>query len=138
MRFLCERQCITVMRNAIIPSVRTCLDHKYSRSAVYSVSQLRDSALVLRHLLQFSVFPFRQGRGVKSIAKTRIHDLPTKASLSKGGPLQNGVDGLVYPTVVQQARNNMRQFDKCVLLTRIGNFYEVSLDAIYKPECIHP
>ena len=30
-----------------------------------------------------------------------------------------------YPTVVQQARRNMRRFDNCVLLTRVGGFYEL-------------
>lgn len=30
-----------------------------------------------------------------------------------------------YPTVIQQARNNMRKFEHCVLLTRVGNFYEL-------------
>ena len=34
-------------------------------------------------------------------------------------------DGPIYPTVVRQARNNMRKFSNCVLLTRVGNFYEV-------------
>ncbi|KAK7756832.1 hypothetical protein SLS62_001277 [Diatrype stigma] len=30
-----------------------------------------------------------------------------------------------YPTVVLQARRNMRKFDNCVLLTRVGGFYEL-------------
>lgn len=30
-----------------------------------------------------------------------------------------------YPTMVQQARNNMQKFENCVLLTRVGGFYEV-------------
>lgn len=30
-----------------------------------------------------------------------------------------------YPTVVLQARRNMQQFDNCVLLTRVGGFYEL-------------
>lgn len=30
-----------------------------------------------------------------------------------------------YPTVVQQARRNMQKFDNCVLLTRVGGFYEL-------------
>ena len=30
-----------------------------------------------------------------------------------------------YPTVVLQARRNMRRFDNCVLLTRVGGFYEL-------------
>jgi hypothetical protein len=36
-------------------------------------------------------------------------------------------DGPAYPTVMQQALNNMRKFSHCVLLTRVGSFYEVSL-----------
>jgi hypothetical protein len=34
-------------------------------------------------------------------------------------------DEPAYPTVVQQARNNMRKFSHCVVLTRVGSFYEV-------------
>lgn len=30
-----------------------------------------------------------------------------------------------YPTVVLQARRNMARFDNCVLLTRVGGFYEL-------------
>ena len=30
-----------------------------------------------------------------------------------------------YPTVVQQARNNINKFENCVVLTRVGSFYEV-------------
>lgn len=32
-----------------------------------------------------------------------------------------------YPTVVQQAKDNMRKFEDCVVLTRVGGFYEVGL-----------
>ncbi|KAB8766456.1 hypothetical protein FH972_026616 [Carpinus fangiana] len=30
-----------------------------------------------------------------------------------------------YPTVIQQAINNMHKFKKCVVLTRVGSFYEL-------------
>lgn len=30
-----------------------------------------------------------------------------------------------YPTVVLQALTNMRKFENCVLLTRVGGFYEL-------------
>jgi hypothetical protein len=30
-----------------------------------------------------------------------------------------------YPTVVLQARRHMQKFDNCVLLTRVGGFYEM-------------
>ncbi|KAK0673262.1 putative muts protein 1 [Cercophora samala] len=33
-----------------------------------------------------------------------------------------------YPTVVLQARRNMQKFDNCVLLTRVGGFYELYLE----------
>ncbi|KAK7527845.1 MutS2 protein [Phyllosticta citriasiana] len=42
-------------------------------------------------------------------------------------PLDNLDDdaGPAYPTVMQQVRNNMRRFPHCVVLTRVGNFYEL-------------
>lgn len=33
--------------------------------------------------------------------------------------------GPAYPTVVMQARRNMDKYDNCVLLTRVGGFYEL-------------
>lgn len=30
-----------------------------------------------------------------------------------------------YPTVILQVRRNMQKFDNCVLLTRVGGFYEL-------------
>jgi len=38
-------------------------------------------------------------------------------------PLEENIPS--YPTVVLQARNNMRKFENCVLLTRVGGFYEL-------------
>jgi hypothetical protein len=40
-------------------------------------------------------------------------------------PLQEEKSGPAYPTVVLQARNNMNKYDNCVLLTRVGGFYEL-------------
>lgn len=40
-------------------------------------------------------------------------------------PLQIGDKNPQYPTVILQARNNMRKFENCVLLTRVGGFYEL-------------
>ena len=30
-----------------------------------------------------------------------------------------------YPPVVQQAWNNMKKFENCIVFTRVGSFYEV-------------
>jgi hypothetical protein len=40
-------------------------------------------------------------------------------------PLPEEESGPAYPTVVMQARRNMHKFDNCVLLTRVGGFYEL-------------
>ena len=65
-------------------------------------------------------------RGAKTSVTVKADDLP-QGGLSLE-PLQRDLDApATYPTVVQQARNNMNKFDKCVLLTRVGSFYEACL-----------
>ncbi len=69
----------------------------------------------------------RQTRGTKSRATVKLKDLP-QGILDSGNTVRDWEDdGPAYPTVVQQARNNMRKFTDCVLLTRVGGFYEVCL-----------
>ena len=62
----------------------------------------------------------------KSIVQ--LHDLP-QGKLGKptsdAAPEEQDDGAPAYPTVVQQARNNMRRFGSCVVLTRVGNFYEL-------------
>jgi hypothetical protein len=41
---------------------------------------------------------------------------------------QQQYEGPSYPTVVLQARNNMIKFKDCVVLTRVGGFYELYFD----------
>lgn len=65
-------------------------------------------------------------RGAKSRATIQLSDLggrhePTGPGLAK----EADGDGKVYPTVVLQALKNMRKYEKCVLLTKVGSFYEV-------------
>jgi hypothetical protein len=40
-------------------------------------------------------------------------------------PLPLEDEGPTYPTVILQARRNMQKFENCVLLTRVGGFYEL-------------
>jgi hypothetical protein len=51
------------------------------------------------------------------------HDESTQPLPQPLPPL--GQDPPAYPTVVLQARQNMLKFDNCVLLTRVGGFYEL-------------
>ena len=66
-----------------------------------------------------------QRRGARSKATLTLQDLP-QASVEDGLATQEEeIDSPEYPTVIQQAWNNMRKFENCVLLTRMGGFYEV-------------
>ncbi|KAH0565767.1 hypothetical protein GP486_000837 [Trichoglossum hirsutum] len=62
-------------------------------------------------------------RGAKTRSRIKLANLP------QGGialePLPRDRDKPAYPTVIQQARRNMTKFEGCVLLTRVGSFYEL-------------
>jgi len=72
-------------------------------------------------------------RGRKSKAKTETirFDTSLPQGLLDDGPIPlDPIDATAnnshgYPTVIQQARNNMQRFEHCVLLTRVGSFYEL-------------
>ncbi|KAG7148643.1 MutS protein 1 like [Verticillium longisporum] len=80
-------------------------------------------------------------RGKKTKTTVRLEDLPQGVisfepppSVTINGPPQQQAaaeaapdsdDGPAYPTVLLQARRNMQKFDNCVLLTRVGGFYEL-------------
>ncbi|KAJ5899863.1 hypothetical protein N7495_004607 [Penicillium taxi] len=68
--------------------------------------------------------PIESRRHAKTKATVKLKDLPQ-------GPLKlelynDGVDDAPhYPTVVHGHRNNMQKFKNCVVLTRVGSFYEL-------------
>ena len=73
------------------------------------------------------VLPKSHVRGAKSKTTVQLKDLPQGILKTDNVASEEEDEGLTYPTVVQQARNNMRKFENCVLLTRVGGFYEVHL-----------
>lgn len=63
-------------------------------------------------------------RGAKTKTTVKLEDLPQGAL--KLEPFDDGVDDAPrYPAVVQGHRNNMQKFKNCIILTRVGSFYEV-------------
>lgn len=55
-----------------------------------------------------------------------LDDLPQGLIVpSEPLPEDQEEDEPAYPTVVLQARRNMQKFNNCVLLTRVGGFYEL-------------
>ncbi|KYK58233.1 MutS2 protein [Drechmeria coniospora] len=66
-----------------------------------------------------------QSRGKKTTTTISLSDLPQGPIKTESPGPQEDQDGPGYPTVVLQARRNMQKFDNCVLLTRVGGFYEL-------------
>ncbi|KAI0125941.1 muts domain V [Xylariales sp. AK1849] len=68
----------------------------------------------------------QQVRGKKTRTSVNLADLPQGAIKSNPLPPPEAEDGSpAYPTVVLQAKRNMAKFENCVLLTRVGGFYEL-------------
>ncbi|KAL4969299.1 mismatch repair ATPase MSH1 [Aspergillus stella-maris] len=71
-----------------------------------------------------SVLDQTQRRSAKTKSTLKLKDLPQGAV--KLESYQDVVEeGPRYPTVVQGHRNNMQKFKDCVILTRVGGFYEL-------------
>ncbi len=75
------------------------------------------------HLSRRRCLPRTPFRTAKTKASLKLDDLPQGAIALDSIPVED--DAPQYPTVVLQARTNMRKFENCVLLTRVGGFYEL-------------
>lgn len=65
-----------------------------------------------------------QIRGAKTQTTLNIDDIPQ--GIVKAKPLSDQDDAEPeYPPLLQQVRNNMLKFSHCVVVTRVGGFYEV-------------
>jgi hypothetical protein len=67
-----------------------------------------------------------QRRGAKKKATLVLNDLPQGALEGTALPPQDDTEP-EYPPLLQQVRNNMLKFSHCVLVTRVGGFYEVRI-----------
>ncbi|XXG94657.1 ribosomal protein P0 (A0) (L10E) [Hypoxylon texense] len=113
----------------------SCARDRVGRRAKHTVSPWRNlSALRLGGRVSSQVSMTRlhqkvQIRGKKTRSSMRLEDLPQgPIKLDQPAPPEPSADedsGPAYPTVVQQARRNMQKFENCVLLTRVGGFYEL-------------
>lgn len=66
-----------------------------------------------------------QSRGAKTKTAVKLKELTQGIIQTDCVPLPEEDEDPVYPTVVQGVKNNMVKFQNCVVLTRVGNFYEV-------------
>lgn len=66
-------------------------------------------------------------RGAKTKATKKLKELHQGPIAVDRLPDLEADDAPQYPTVIQGAKHNMMRFKNCVLITRVGNFYEVRL-----------
>jgi hypothetical protein len=64
-------------------------------------------------------------RGAKTKATKKLKELYQGVIAADPLPELDANNAPQYPTVIQGAKNNMMKFNNCVLITRVGNFYEV-------------
>ena len=69
-----------------------------------------------------------QTRGAKTKSTKKLKDLQQGPITAEPLPELEADDAPQYPTVIQGAKNNMLKFSNCVVLTRVGNFYELYLE----------
>ncbi|CAO2656989.1 Nn.00g057920.m01.CDS01 [Neocucurbitaria sp. VM-36] len=65
-----------------------------------------------------------QHRGAKKKTTITLDDIPQGALKADALPPQDDSEP-EYPPLLQQVRNNMLKFSHCVLVTRVGGFYEL-------------
>ncbi|KAK6436933.1 MutS protein 1 [Oleoguttula sp. CCFEE 5521] len=68
-------------------------------------------------------------RGAKRTTTIKASSLP-QGVLPPLPPTESIQPEKTYPTVLQQHLNNVRKFSDCVVLTRVGDFYEMYFDQV--------
>ena len=74
-------------------------------------------------------FPVSQCRGAKRKSAATLDDLQQGPLEAEALPPQDDAEP-EYPPLLQQVRNNMLKFSHCVLVTRVGGFYEASMQVV--------
>ncbi|KAF2464075.1 DNA mismatch repair protein MutS [Lindgomyces ingoldianus] len=106
------------------------LDHQHRRSCTNLAFPFRSLTRPRRvsraaHLLTPTWSALGQTRGARKKATISLDDIP-QGTIELGDklPVQDDEEP-DYPPLIQQVRNNMLKFSHCVLLTRVGGFYEL-------------
>ena len=105
--------CKNITRNRIAGARRLSISHNHPAQ--------RPSLA----LSKTSLLPWTASRGAKTKTVLKKNDLPQGVLPPlPPDPSDNGPNKAI-PTVIQQHLNNVRNFPDCVVLTRVGDFYEL-------------
>ena len=112
------------MRNVALSSIRQSPCLSRSRRTIFALAGFQ---IVAFSTIRIGIPLFTskiQHRAAKTSSKVQSGDLSQRSLVPEKSPLGSDDGGPAYPTVVQQARDNMQKFENCILLTRVGSFYE--------------
>ena len=120
-----------MMRPPVSRATLTCYSCFQSRSSSKPLLQSsrclqKGNARGRKPSLSAWLVPAPSRRAASSRATLKLKDLPQGPIVAQER-LPDIDDAPTYPAVVQGARNNMLKFENCVVLTRVGNFYEARL-----------
>ena len=114
------------MRNIAFSAIRNRSLCKDFNRWLYRLASTPLIAYPYSHGFSQGIAPKIQYRGAKSRATITLDELPQNTVTAAQVKIPEIEDvGPAYPKVVQQARDNMQKHDKCVLLTKVGGFYEL-------------
>lgn len=74
--------------------------------------------------------PQLHARGAKTKTVIKARDLPQGALPPLPKDESDGTPARTYPVTLQQHLNNIRKFKDCIVLTRVGDFYEMYFDQV--------
>jgi hypothetical protein len=106
------------LRQNLVPNSRRLYSAALTLSSL-SLTRPFTKPRAVRPCLQTS-----QRRGAKRKATVALDDMQQGAIEADALPPQDDAEP-EYPPLLQQVRNNMLKFSHCVVLTRVGGFYEV-------------
>lgn len=113
-------------------SLRTARNNSVLRRGLhwYSAGQLAPSHQLQRWLAPSTPAARVQRRGAKTRTVVKASSLPQGVLPPLPPDESDNVPAKTYPTVLQQHLNNVRKFTDCVVLTRVGDFYEMYFDQV--------
>ena len=106
------------MRNVALSGTYKTSSWRDLYTLPYKLTGTLPNAHRYRHGFRLVAAPWSQRRGKKTVTRKHVKELPQgEHSIPDTEP--------DYPPVLKQVRKHMRSFDKCVLLTKMGGFYEL-------------
>ncbi|KAI1756728.1 muts domain V [Xylaria castorea] len=123
---VCERGCLALHTVAFAEKIPVLqYDRLVITTSASSVACLSQSILSCLNRCTAFRLDSTQSRGKKTKSSLKLDELPQGLVNAEPLPDLQEDGGPAYPTVVLQARRNMQKFENCILLTRVGGFYEL-------------